>query len=81
MAILKALAILEAATSAYKKRNVNTPKVRESLYLLEPYIRPDWLIPQFRYALNHRRIAEWERKLNSRSFVQRSPASARQSKN
>jgi hypothetical protein len=32
-----------------KERDVNTPKVKAALDLLEPYIRPTWLIPQFRH--------------------------------
>ena len=32
-----------------KKRDVNTPAVNQALDLLEPYIRPAWLIPQFRH--------------------------------
>ena len=48
MTVLEALAILEAATLECKKRDINTPKVREALDLLERYIWPEWLIPQFR---------------------------------
>jgi hypothetical protein len=32
-----------------EKRDINTPEVREALDFLEPRIRPEWLIPQFRY--------------------------------
>jgi hypothetical protein len=31
------------------KKNVNTPEVSAALDSLERYIRPEWLIPQFRY--------------------------------
>jgi hypothetical protein len=34
-----------------KKRDVDTPEVTDALNLLEPYIRPKWLIPQFRHNL------------------------------
>jgi hypothetical protein len=34
-----------------KKRDINTPEVKAALDLLEPYIRPQWLIPQFRHNL------------------------------
>jgi hypothetical protein len=51
MTILEALAILEAAVFECKKRDVNTPEVNEALDLLEPYIRPAWLIPQFRHQV------------------------------
>ena len=49
MTVLEALAILESATLECKKREVNTPEVRDALDLLEPHIKPDWLIPQFRH--------------------------------
>jgi hypothetical protein len=49
MTILEALAVLEAAVLECKKRDVNTPEVNQALDLLEPYIRPTWLIPQFRH--------------------------------
>src|SRR5262245_46580356 len=53
MTILEALAILEAAVLESKKRNVNTPEVKEALDLLERYVWPKWLILQFRHhALN-----------------------------
>jgi hypothetical protein len=48
----EALAILESATVECKKRDINTPEVRDALDLLEPHIRPEWLIPQFRYHLD-----------------------------
>jgi hypothetical protein len=41
--------ILEAVTLECKQRNVNTAEVREALDFLEPHIKPDWLIPQFRH--------------------------------
>lgn len=47
MTILEALAVLEDAVSECKKRNVNTQEVSEALELLEPYVRPEWIIPQF----------------------------------
>jgi hypothetical protein len=45
----RSLAILEAAVLECKKRDIDTLKVRAALDLLEPYIRPAWLIPQFRH--------------------------------
>jgi hypothetical protein len=55
MTVLQALAILEAATLECKKRNVNTPEVRTALDLLEPHIKPAWLVSQFRsHALEDR---------------------------
>jgi len=53
MTILEALAILEAAVLECKKRNVDTPEVKQALDLLERYIYPKWLVPQFRYSVEH----------------------------
>jgi len=50
--LLEALAILEVATLECKKRDVHTPEVREALDLLQPHVRPQWLIPQYRHALD-----------------------------
>ena len=49
MTVLEALAVLEAAVLECKKRDINTSEVRAALNLLEPYIRPAWLISQFRH--------------------------------
>src|SRR5215813_3039285 len=49
MTVLEALAILEAAVLECKKKDINTPEVKNALDLLEPYIRPPWIIPQFRH--------------------------------
>ena len=49
MTVLDALAILEAATLECKQRDIYTPAVREALDFLQPRIRPEWLIPHFRY--------------------------------
>jgi hypothetical protein len=49
MTVLQALAILEAAVLECKKRDINTPEVKNALDLLERYIWPKWLIPQFRH--------------------------------
>src|SRR5215470_12860779 len=53
MTVLEALAILEAATLECKKREVDTPELRAALDFLELHIQPAWLIPQFRYHLDH----------------------------
>ena len=54
MTVLETLAILEAAVLECKKRDINTPEVKNALDLLEPYVRPQWIIPQFRHnALEH----------------------------
>jgi hypothetical protein len=37
-----------------KKRNVDTPEMREALDFLESLVRPKWLIPQYRdHVLDH----------------------------
>jgi hypothetical protein len=55
MTVLEAVATLEAATLECKKRDINTPEVREALDSLERYIWPRWLIPQFcHHALRER---------------------------
>ena len=54
MTVLQALAILEASVLECKKRNIDTPEMREALIFLEPHIQPAWLIPQYReHALDH----------------------------
>jgi hypothetical protein len=58
---LGALAILEAAVLESKKRDINTPEVRESLDFLEPHIRPTWLIPQYRHAVYGHGDGEYDR--------------------
>ena len=49
MTVLDALAILETATLECKQRHIYTPELREALDFLQPRIRPEWLILQFRY--------------------------------
>ena len=53
MTVLEALAILEAAVLECKKRDINTPEVKNALDLLERYIWPKWLIPQFRHHVEN----------------------------
>jgi hypothetical protein len=49
MTVLDALAILEDATSDCKQRDIYTPEVSKALDFLQLRIRPEWLIPGFRY--------------------------------
>src|SRR5262245_26540360 len=59
MTALEALAILESAVLECKKRDINTPKIKNALDLLERYIWPKWLIPQFRnYVENEEQSLE-----------------------
>ena len=54
MTILEALAILEAAVLECKKRSTNTPEVKSALDLLELYVRPEWIVSQFRHSARAR---------------------------
>jgi hypothetical protein len=50
------VAILEAAVFECKKRDIDTPEMREALDFLQPHIRPEWLIQQYRdHVLGHDR--------------------------
>jgi hypothetical protein len=70
MTALEALAILEAAVLECKKRNINTPEVREALNLLERYVRPAWLMLQFRHhALKERPAKYVERKVQQQVLL------------
>src|SRR5262245_51226120 len=53
MTALEAVAILEAAVLECKKRDVNTPEVKTALDLLERYVWPKWVVPQFRYSVEN----------------------------
>jgi len=55
MTALEALAILESAVLECKKRDINTPEVKAALDLLERYIWPNWVIPQFRHHPENQR--------------------------
>jgi hypothetical protein len=48
MTLLQALKILEDAVRDCKQRDIDTADVREALDLLEPQIRPNWLVVRFR---------------------------------
>jgi hypothetical protein len=61
MTVLQALAILEAATVECKQRDINTSEVKDALDLLEPHIRPEWLIPQFRHHIGGERENDYQR--------------------
>ena len=49
MTVPIALAILQAAIVECKQRDIYTPELKAALDFLQPFIRPEWLIPQFRY--------------------------------
>jgi hypothetical protein len=56
MRILEALKILEAATLECKRRDIDTPELREALDLLEPYCQPEWRITGFRNHLTREKF-------------------------
>ena len=70
MTVLDALAILEAATLECKQRDIYTPAVREALDFLQPRIRPEWLIPQFRYhaQLNGKNEVDLDKEAQQRAL-------------
>ena len=71
---IQALAILEAAVLECKKRDVDTPEVKAALDFLEPYVRPQWLIPQYRdHVLDHARTNEVDLEGQQQCFAQLSP--------
>jgi hypothetical protein len=49
MTVPIALAILQAAIVECKQRDIYTPELKAALDFLQPRMRPEWLIPQFRY--------------------------------
>src|SRR5262249_38782151 len=69
MTVLAALGILEAAALECKKRNVNTLEVKEALDLLERYIYPKWLIPQFRHHVENEEQPLENEKANSKCYA------------
>ena len=70
MTVLDALAILEAATLECKQRDIYMPAVREALDFLQPRIRPQWLIPQFRYhaQLNGKNEVDLDKEAQQRAL-------------
>jgi hypothetical protein len=79
MTVVHALAILEAATLECKKRDINTPEVREALDFLEPYIQPPSLIPHYRHELGAPVTASIIERANNRCFARLLTASEIQS--
>jgi len=49
--VLEALELLENAVLDCKKRDIDTPEVREALNLLEPFCAPKWQVEGFRNNL------------------------------
>jgi len=49
--VLEALKILEDATLDSKKRDGDTPEVRQALDLLDPICEPKWRVAGFRHQL------------------------------
>jgi len=51
MTIIEAITTLEIATAECRNKNVDTPAVNQALNVVELYVRPEWVVPQFRYHL------------------------------
>ena len=51
MTIIEAIIILEIATAECRSKDVDTPAVNQALNVVELYVRPEWVVPQFRYHL------------------------------
>lgn len=51
MTIIEAITILEIATVECRSKDVDSPKVNQALSVVELYVRPEWVVPQFRYHL------------------------------
>ena len=49
MTVPIAFAILQAAIVECRQRDIYTPELKAALDFLQSRIRPEWLIPQFRY--------------------------------
>jgi hypothetical protein len=75
MTVSNAPAILEEAISKCK-HGESTPKVREALDFLQPRIRPEWLIPHFRYhaELNEKNEVDLGKEAQQDALRQFSPA-------
>ena len=53
MTIIEAITILEIATVECRSKDVDSPKVNQALSVVELYVRPEWVVPQFRsHVLN-----------------------------
>ena len=81
MTVLEALATLESAVLECKKRNVNTPEVKTALDLLDRYIWPKWVIPQFRHSVENEEQPLERREGQQQVLRATSPASVIQSAN
>jgi hypothetical protein len=74
MTIIEAINILEIATVECKNKDVDRPDVNQALDVVELYVRPEWVVPQFRYHLqregnNAIDIADQQAVLNATFFI------------
>jgi hypothetical protein len=74
MTIIEAINILEIATVECKNKDVDRPDVNQALDVVELYVRPEWVVPQFRYHLqregnNAIDIADQQAVLNGTFFI------------
>jgi hypothetical protein len=74
MTIIEAITILEIATVECRNKDVDKPDVNQALDVVELYVRPEWVVPQFRYHLqregnNAIDIADQQAVLNATFFI------------
>lgn len=58
MTVFEALATLESALLECKKRNVNTPEATAALDFLAPYVKPKFVVAEFRHHIAHQHEKE-----------------------
>jgi len=51
MTIIEAITILEIATVECRNEDVDKPDVNQALDVVELYVQPEWVVPQFRNHL------------------------------
>ena len=65
-----------------QEKDVDTPEVKAALDFLEPYVRPQWLIPQYRdHVLDHARTNEVDLEGQQQVLRATFPASATEFEN
>ena len=82
MTVPIALAILQAAIVKCKQRDIYTPELKAALDFLQPRIRPEWLIPQFRYhaQLNDKNEVDLDKEAQQQALRRIFPAFVNQLK-
>jgi hypothetical protein len=63
MTIFEALAILESTVVECKERNANTPQAAAALDFLAPYVRPKFVVAEFRHRIAREHETEGQQKM------------------